>query len=112
MAREFAMLKEGVGSVVDQYLEYTYPYDIFYRCTRLRAELERRSAEGVIHYVQCFCHRGVQDRVLRDMLGVPVLTLECDRPGPLDPSARTRLEAFVEVVRERRADGRMRRGRR
>jgi hypothetical protein len=96
IAREFAMLRDA-DSIVSQYLAYTYPYDIFHRLNGLMGEAAGRSVEGIVHYVQSFCFRGVHDRLLREKTEVPVLTLECDRPGQLGGSAVTRLEAFVET---------------
>ena len=102
MAREFAMIRPGAASVVAQYGAYTYPYDVFYRVEELGRVCRRRRVDGVIHYVQSFCYRGVQDRILKESIGLPVLTLECDRPGPLDGSSVTRLEAFIEMLDEKR----------
>lgn len=95
--RQFAMPDPG-GSLVEQYCRYTYPYEVFVRLADIRRECARRGVHGVIHYVQSFCHRRVQDRLVREGLDLPVLTLECDRPGPLDSASRTRLEAFVEML--------------
>ena len=91
------MLKTD-STLAEQYSAYTYPYDVFYRASRLAAELARRGARGVVHYVQSFCYRQIQDRLLRERLPLPVLTLECDRPGELDAGARTRVEAFLEAL--------------
>lgn len=95
--REFAMLS-GDNQLEDIYCNYTYPYDSFYRLERLAAAAAARGARGVVHYVQSFCHRGIGHRLMRERLGVPVLRLECDRPGPLDAGARARLEAFLEML--------------
>jgi benzoyl-CoA reductase/2-hydroxyglutaryl-CoA dehydratase subunit BcrC/BadD/HgdB len=103
MAREFAMVRPGCGSLVEQYARYAYPYDVFYRLAELSARCGERHVDGVLHYVQSFCFRGVQDRIVKERLGVPVLTLECDRPGSLDEGTVTRLEAFIEMLDERRA---------
>ncbi|MBE3071168.1 MAG: 2-hydroxyacyl-CoA dehydratase, partial [Planctomycetes bacterium] len=51
-----------------------------------------------VHYVQSFCFRHIQDRLLRETLGTRLLTLEFDRPGEVDAQSRTRLEAFVEML--------------
>lgn len=101
MPREFAMVRPA-QTLIEQYLAYTYPYDAFYRFEQFLQEVERRRADGIIHYVQSFCFRGVQDRLLREMSSVPVLTLECDRPSPLDGRTVTRLEAFIEMLRRSR----------
>lgn len=99
MAREFAMVRPA-DSLVSQYLDYTYPYDVFHRIENLLAAVGGRRPDGILHYVQSFCFRGVHDRLLRERAEVPVLTLECDRPGPLDERSTTRLEAFIEMLRD------------
>jgi benzoyl-CoA reductase/2-hydroxyglutaryl-CoA dehydratase subunit BcrC/BadD/HgdB len=55
--------------------------------------------DGLIHYTQSFCFRQIQDRLLRQHLNLPILTIEGDRPTPLDHRSRLRLEAFVDVLR-------------
>jgi len=86
-------------SLVEQYLAYTYPYGIFVRLEDIRQELARRRVDGVIHYVQSFCFRQIEDIVLRKGLSVPILTLEGDQPGPLDARTRIRLESFLEMLK-------------
>ncbi len=49
-----------------------------------------------MHYVQSFCHRQIEDRLWRERAGLPILTLEADRPGKVDERTRTRIEAFIE----------------
>ncbi len=95
--RQFAM-PYRTGNLVEQYVRYTYPYDIFGRIRDIKEQMETRRLDGVIHYVQSFCFRQVQDRILRQESSVPILTLECDKPGPLDGRTRTRVEAFLEML--------------
>ncbi len=97
--RQFAMpsLKEDL---VAQYLSFTYPYDVFGRIEDIAAEAKRRGVAGLIHYTQSFCFRQVQDIVLRQELNMPILTIEGDKPGPLDARTRLRLEAFIDVLRD------------
>lgn len=97
MQRQFSM-PARTATLLEQYQAYTYPYDIFFRLDDIERELDRRHIDAVVHYVQSFCFRGIQDRIVRSRLDVPVLTLECDRPGPLDARSRTRLEAFMEMI--------------
>lgn len=85
-------------NLVDAYLSFTYPYDVFARIEDIKNEIEKRRVDGIIHYVQSFCFRQMEDMVLRKTLGVPVITLEGDRPGPIDGRTRTRLESFVEML--------------
>ncbi|MCL6560397.1 MAG: 2-hydroxyacyl-CoA dehydratase [Firmicutes bacterium] len=95
--RQFAMPFEKVN-LVEQYLLYTYPYGIFYRLEDISRELERREITGVIHYAQSFCFRQIEDMIIRRVLKVPVLTIEGDRPGPLDGRTRVRIDAFLEML--------------
>jgi benzoyl-CoA reductase/2-hydroxyglutaryl-CoA dehydratase subunit BcrC/BadD/HgdB len=44
----------------------------------------------------------MQDIILRKELKTPILTLEGDRPGPLDVRTELRLEAFMESLRAKR----------
>jgi len=83
----------------DIYCNYSYPYDSAFRLIRLRQRIDASSIRGVIHYQQSFCHRQISAVLLKGSLPVPVLALECDRPGPMDGAARTRLEGFVEMLR-------------
>ena len=99
--RQFSM-PDGGGNLVEQYRRFTYPYDVFGRIADVRRQVARRDVHGLIHYVQSFCYRQVQDVLIRRSLDVPVLTLECDRPGPLDGRTVTRLEAFIERLEGRR----------
>jgi benzoyl-CoA reductase/2-hydroxyglutaryl-CoA dehydratase subunit BcrC/BadD/HgdB len=95
--RQFSM-PPGPADLVQQYLAYTYPYDLAGRIADIRRAVRERRLDGLVHYVQSFCFRHIQDRLLREALGVPILTLEFDRPGPLDGRSRTRIEAFVEML--------------
>jgi benzoyl-CoA reductase/2-hydroxyglutaryl-CoA dehydratase subunit BcrC/BadD/HgdB len=97
MQRQFAMPQRCSG-LVEQYLAYTYPYGIEARILDIKLEIARRRLRGLIHYVQSFCHHQIEDALLRRAVGVPVLTLEGDRPAPLDARSRTRIEAFLEML--------------
>jgi Benzoyl-CoA reductase/2-hydroxyglutaryl-CoA dehydratase subunit, BcrC/BadD/HgdB len=100
--RQFSM-PYAAESLIDQYRRYTYPYDIFTRLADIEEEIARRRIDGVIHYVQSFCFRQIEDLIVRQRLApLPILTLEGDRPGPLDARTRIRLEGFVELLKGRR----------
>lgn len=101
--RQFA-LPYFSGDIVDRYLLYTYPYGIFARLADIRREIETRHLSGIIHYVQAFCYRTIEDIILRESLDVPVITIEGDLPRTLDTRTRLRLEAFMEMLKGR-ADG-------
>ena len=95
--RQFSM-PPGTADLVEQYLAYTYPYDLAGRMADIRRAVAERRLDGLVHYVQSFCFRHIQDRLLREALETPILTLEFDRPGPLDGQRRTRIEAFIEML--------------
>ena len=101
MQRQFSMPFD-TDDLVEQYLLYTYPYSIYHRLEDIKRELERREVDGLIHYVQAFCFRQIEDIILRKEINIPVLTLEGDRPTPLDGRARLRIESFMEMLRQRK----------
>ena len=94
----YASEKKQIQRLVDQYLAYTYPYVIFHRLDAIIPELERRNVHGIIHYVQSFCHRHIEDLVLRKKLSLPILTLEGETPGNVDERTKIRLQAFIEML--------------
>jgi benzoyl-CoA reductase/2-hydroxyglutaryl-CoA dehydratase subunit BcrC/BadD/HgdB len=95
--RQFAMLN-SVKSLAEQYTLYTYPYSIEGRIDDIRKEVARRRIDGVIHYVQAFCHRAIGDIVFRSRLGVPILTIEGNTDFKLTQHVKTRLEAFTDML--------------
>lgn len=100
---EFAMTEEH-DSVIDQYMSYTYPYSAIYRFSKFAERIKKRPVDGIIHYVQSFCHRQIEDIILRKTLkskriSLPVLTVEGDKPyKKISGNIRTRLEAFSETL--------------
>jgi benzoyl-CoA reductase/2-hydroxyglutaryl-CoA dehydratase subunit BcrC/BadD/HgdB len=96
--RQFSMPYE-TPDLVEQYLRYTYPYDIEGRLADLKEAAATRRLDGLVHYTQSFCFRQMFDQYLRDHLDLPILTIEGDRPTRLDSRTRMRLEAFVDVLR-------------
>ncbi len=96
--RQFSMPYDS-ADLVDQYLRYTYPYDIQGRLADLKEAVATRRLDGLVHYTQSFCFRQMFDQILRDRLNVPILTIEGDRPTKLDSRSRMRLEAFTDVLR-------------
>jgi benzoyl-CoA reductase/2-hydroxyglutaryl-CoA dehydratase subunit BcrC/BadD/HgdB len=100
--RQFSMIPQLDCDLLEQYRRYTYPYDVFGRIADIQQEVHRRRVDGVIHYVQTFCFRQIQDLLLKRSLDVPVLTLEGDKPASLDARNRLRLEAFLETIESRR----------
>ena len=101
--RQFAMPEPG-ESLAEQYASYTYPYSIHERLKDIKTELRRRQIDGVIHYVQAFCHRGIGDIIFRDAIDLPLLTLEGNDDFFLSNHVKTRIEAFLDmIIRSRRA---------
>lgn len=96
--RQFSM-PDAPDDLVEQYRRYTYPYGAFARLTDITREIARRRVDGVIHYVQGFCYRQIEDLIFREKLDLPLLTLEGDRPGPLDARTKLRLDSFLEMLR-------------
>jgi len=95
--RQFSMPFDH-KDIVDQYLEYTYPYDINGRIRDIEKAVTERKLDGLIHYTQTFCYRQLYDIVFRESLPVPVLTLEGDRTGAIDSRTAFRIETFVEML--------------
>lgn len=98
LQRQFS-LPARCDDIVDQYLAYTYPYHIKHRLVDIMRELEKRKVDGVIHYVQSFCFRQIEDIIVRKQVGLPILTLEGNRPGKIDLRTRMRIEAFLDMLR-------------
>jgi len=98
--RQFAMPYPG-HSLAGQYSDYTYPYSIRGRSKDIITQLHKRRVDGVIHYVQAFCHRGIGDIVFRHAIHLPMLTLEGNTDFTLNTHARTRIEAFLDMLKRR-----------
>lgn len=95
--RQFTMPGPS-STLAEQYLAYTYPYSFFERLSDIRKETSRRRVRGIVHYVQSFCFRQIEDILLREGTGLPVLTLEADMPGPIDGRTKIRIQAFLEML--------------
>jgi len=99
--RQFAMPRPG-NSLAEQYSNYTYPYSIYHRLKDITTEFKRRQVDGVIHYVQAFCHRGIGDIIFRHTLKLPILTLEGNDDFFLTHHLKTRVEAFLDMLEHNR----------
>jgi benzoyl-CoA reductase/2-hydroxyglutaryl-CoA dehydratase subunit BcrC/BadD/HgdB len=98
--RQFSM-PFATSDLVEQYRQYTYPYDIFHRIDDIAKQIETRQIDGVIHYVQSFCFRQIEDMVLRKNISLPILTMEGDKPGDVDARTKIRIEGFLELLEDR-----------
>jgi benzoyl-CoA reductase/2-hydroxyglutaryl-CoA dehydratase subunit BcrC/BadD/HgdB len=97
--REFAFPR-GVKAVniFEQYYDYTYPYNIEFRINEIKKQIEDRKLDGLIHYTQAFCHRAVEDIILKQKLDIPILNIEGDKLNLLDARTKLRLEAFLDML--------------
>lgn len=101
--REFSMPDDEPG-LAERYTQYTYPYSSVFRFTKAIKEIKTRKLDGIVHYVQSFCHRQLEDIILRKMLAsacpeLPILTIEADKPlSKIDHRLATRIEAFLETI--------------
>jgi len=95
--RQFS-LPYGTNDIVERYLRYTYPYGIFARLEDIKEEIQKRHIQGIIHYVQAFCYRAIEDVILRDVLEIPILSVEGDLPKSIDTRTKLRVEAFIEML--------------
>jgi benzoyl-CoA reductase/2-hydroxyglutaryl-CoA dehydratase subunit BcrC/BadD/HgdB len=96
--RQFAMPQPG-KSLAEQYSNYTYPYSIYKRIKDINDEISIRKVDGVIHYIQAFCHRGIGDMIFRNTIKLPMLTLEGNDDFTLNQHNRTRVEAFIDILK-------------
>ena len=99
--RQFAMSNAGnsQNSLAEQYSNYTYPYSLSDRLNDILPQLPDRRVDGVIHYVQAFCHRGIGDIIFRHHIDLPMLTLEGNNDYLLTQHLKTRIEAFTDMIR-------------
>ena len=97
--REFAFPRHAKAkNIFEQYLNYTYPYGIEFRIKNLEKDLADRDVQGIIHYTQKFCHRALDNIVLKEKLPYPLLNIEADRESVLDERTKLRLDAFIDML--------------
>jgi benzoyl-CoA reductase/2-hydroxyglutaryl-CoA dehydratase subunit BcrC/BadD/HgdB len=97
--RQFTMADGiGIDDLVEVYRIFTYPYSLYCRINDIKNQIKKRKIDGIIHYTQAFCFRGIEDIVIRKELDVPVLTLEGDRPGLVDSRTKLRIESFIDML--------------
>jgi benzoyl-CoA reductase/2-hydroxyglutaryl-CoA dehydratase subunit BcrC/BadD/HgdB len=99
--RQFAM-PGPTRSLAEQYTGYTYPYSIGGRIKDIQLQIKLRRIDGIIHYVQAFCHRGIGDIVFRETIDLPVLSLEGNADFFLNTHVKTRIEAFLDMIQQRK----------
>lgn len=101
--REFSFPRyENYMNIYQQYHDYTYPYDIEFRLKEIKNQIKERKIDGVIHYTQAFCYRGIEDIIVKNKLDIPVINIEGDKLNELDARTKLRLEAFVDMLKDRK----------
>jgi benzoyl-CoA reductase/2-hydroxyglutaryl-CoA dehydratase subunit BcrC/BadD/HgdB len=97
--REFAFPRaDEADSIYEQYYDYTYPYDLDFRLQEIQKQIRLRKLDGIVHYTQSFCHRAIEDIVIKEKLDIPVLTIEGDKSNRLDSRTKLRIEAFLDML--------------
>jgi len=99
--REFAFPRAiEAENIFEQYYDYTYPYDIEYRLKDILEQVKLRKLDGIVHYTQAFCHRAIEDIILKEKLDIPVMNIEGDKHNSLDARTKLRLEAFLDMLHD------------
>lgn len=98
--KDFACDPADLESFLAQYLLYTYPYSLSDRIADINYQCSSRRIDGIVHYVQSFCYRNMEDVIFSRELGLPFITVECDCPGMIGAQARLRIENFIQVLGE------------
>lgn len=89
-------------NLTDQYLDYTYPYDLSSRLVDIKKQIEERELDAIIHYTQAFCHKAAEDMIIKSELDIPVLQIEGDKLNVLDARTKLRIEAFVDMLKDKK----------
>ncbi|AHM55978.1 2-hydroxyglutaryl-CoA dehydratase, D-component [Peptoclostridium acidaminophilum DSM 3953] len=101
--REFAFPRAGYAkNIYEQYADYTYPYDIDFRLKEIKKQIEERKLDGLVHYTQAFCHRALDDIIIKSRIDIPIINIEGDKSDRLDARTRLRLEAFLDMLCDRK----------
>ncbi|GKX28839.1 2-hydroxyglutaryl-CoA dehydratase [Vallitalea longa] len=97
--REFAFPRaDSANNIYEQYLDYTYPYDVWFRLKVIKEQIKNRSIDAVIHYTQAFCHKAIEHIIISKEIDIPVLNIEGDKSNVLDARTKLRLEAFLDML--------------
>lgn len=99
--RQFAIPSDNTD-YIQRYVEYSYPYDVFGRVEDIANAVKERKLDGIIHYVQSFCYRQMQDIIIRKSIDCPILTIEGDAPSGIDARTKIRIESFLEMLEAKR----------
>lgn len=89
----------NTDSLVEQYRQFTLPYDIFSRMAFCQEDLSNIPINGIILISSNRPEQGIEEILIRQQLKYPLLTLHNTRPGDLDTANRLRTEAFLTSLR-------------
>jgi len=96
--RQAAMPFES-DSLVEQYRQFTLPYDIFTRISFCRNDLDHTPTDGILLFSNSAPAQQIGEMLIRQQLRYPLLTLFNQRPGELDAANRMKLEGFLDTLR-------------
>lgn len=103
--REFAFPRhDKARDIFEQYSDYTYPYDLSFRLSEIKKQIRGRKIDALINYTQAFCHRGIEEIVIKKELKIPMLTIEADKLNALDQRMKIRLEAFLDMIYDQKKE--------
>lgn len=101
--REFAFPRfDQAKDIVEQYHDYTYPYDFDFRLVEIQRQIDVRQLDGIIHYTQAFCHKATEHILLKEAIEIPIINIEGDKLNVLDARTKLRLEAFIDMLHDRK----------
>jgi len=95
--RQFSM-PYLADNITEQYLKFTYPYTVAERLADIIPELEKRKIDAVLSYSQSFCHRQIDQIILKKHIDLPFLIVEADEPSELDERTKLRIESFLDIL--------------
>ena len=84
--------------IVEQYLNYTYPYGGRVRAEFIEQEISRRKLDGIILYSENFCYKSIINTYLKSHLSIPCIEIEGKSPEKMDARTGLRIEAFIEML--------------
>lgn len=101
--REFSMHRHSdCKDIYEQYLLFTYPYDTVSRISEIKKQIEERKIDAIVYYNQSFCYRSVQYILMKKAIDIPILHIEGDKSVNVDARTKLRLEAFIDMVKDRK----------
>lgn len=97
--REFSFPRfSNAKNIYEQYIDYTYPYNSNFRIEEIKKQVKERKLDGLIHYTQAFCHRAIDDIIIKASIDLPILNIEGDQLNILDARTKLRIEAFLDML--------------